>query len=231
MTLTDRILDLKRQGTPDYEIEMRLRNEGVSPMEINDAMNQSKIKEAVSGEGNYSKKGMVPSIMGGSEEEEKRQEEPEEEDTYTPSPAPSQNQTYSDYSAQEPGQSPYPPYYSDSSSEEEYYEETPSEENYENNPQNYPMNSETIIEVAEQVFFEKVKKIEEDLKKLKEFMTVSAPAIEDIDERLKRIEKNFDKMQIAILDRVGSFGKNIDSLKKEVEMVEDSFEKLNRNKK
>ena len=45
------------------------------------------------------------------------------------------------------------------------------------------------------------------------------------------MERQFDKMQIAILERVGSFGKNVDSLRKEVEMVEDSFEKLNRNKK
>jgi len=45
------------------------------------------------------------------------------------------------------------------------------------------------------------------------------------------MERQFDKMQIAILERVGQFGKNLDSVKKEIEMVEDSFEKLNKSKK
>ena len=49
--------------------------------------------------------------------------------------------------------------------------------------------------------------------------------------RLKRIEKNFDKMQIAILDEIGSIGKNIHSLKKEVGMIENSFEKVMKHKK
>mgnify|MGYP001590738012 FL=1 len=62
--------------------------------------------------------------------------------------------------------------------------------------------------------------------KLNEFQTLAQTRIENISERLKRIETSFDALQLAILDRVGSYGKNIDFVKKEIEMVEDSFSKL-----
>lgn len=236
MTLIDRITELKKQGIPDSEIEVRLRNEGISPMDISDAMNQSKIKEAVAGEGDYSTKGMTPSMMGDEEQEAAS----EDEDVYNPAPAPYQNyapqqaapQEYQDYMPRGAN----PSYYQDQGAPdqdgaEEYYEDGYQNQDGGYGAQSYSMNSETMIEVAEQVFSEKIKKIEEDLGQLKEFKVIYSPRIDDIDERLKRVEKNFDKMQIAILDRVGSFGRSIDSVKKEVEMVEDSFEKMNQKKK
>ena len=219
MTLTQRVSEMKKRGLSEMSIEEKLKEEGISPLEINDAMNQSKIKEAVEGEGNFSRQGMVPSIMGEDSGET-------DEEAYAPSPEPEDSDDYQNYSSQERAD----PYDSDEETAEEYSSLPEGDVNPYGAP-SYAMNSETMIEVAEQVFSEKIKKAEDDLKKLKEFMAISAPAVEDLDERLKRIEKNFDKMQIAILERVGSFGKNIDSLKKEVEMVEDSFEKLNKNKK
>ncbi len=231
MALVDRITDLKRQGLPDSEIEIRFRNEGISPMEINDAMNQAKIKEAVAGEGDYSTKGMTPSMMGDEEQEANSGDEevysPTPPSAYAASPSPKQGNDYRNYAYQENQNGNYPQY-PDSGDQEEYYED-----GYQNDSgynQGYSMNSETMIEVAEQVFSEKMKKIEDDLKVLKEFRTIYSPRIDDINERLKRIERSFDKMQMAILDRVGSFGHSIDSVKKEVEMVEDSFEKMNKER-
>ncbi|MCR4327346.1 MAG: hypothetical protein NUV46_02075 [Nanoarchaeota archaeon] len=224
MTTLEKVLELKKMGIPESEIQIRLKNEGVSPMEINDAMNQSKIKEAVSGEREYSRIGMVPSIMGGAQDEENNSEN---EETYSPAPSPNEGSPESPQMRR----NEYPGYardYEEEPAEEEYYQEN-SVEGYE--PGSGRVDSETMIEVAEQVFFEKIKDIEKELRNLKEFKTISAPIIEDLNERIKRIEKNFDKMQIAILEKVGSFGRNIDSLKKEVEMVEDSFEKMNKNKK
>ncbi|PIN71381.1 hypothetical protein CO153_01550 [Candidatus Pacearchaeota archaeon CG_4_9_14_3_um_filter_30_11] len=218
MTILERILELKKTGIPDSEITKRLKNEGIHPMDISDAMNQSKIKEAVSGETGYSTQGMVPSIMGG----ESYENESSQEGTYSPSSSPKESEDYQDYSSQESES------YQNSYPEEEY------EDNYAPNEFSgggIAMSSETMIEVAEQVFSEKIKKIETDLKLVKEFKTLALPAIKDFDERLKRMERQFDKMQIAILERVGQFGKNLDSVKKEIEMVEDSFEKLNKSKK
>ena len=216
MTVLEKVLELKKEGIPEIETIAKLKNEGISPMEINDAINQSKIKEAVSGEQENSTKGMVPSIMEQGEEKTK-------EETYTPSPAQSSEENYQDYAYQENQETEnYPP------QSEEYYEEDPQGVSQE---EGIEIDSETMIEVAEQVFSEKIKKIEEDLRNLKEFKIIASPNLKDLEERIKRIEKNFDKMQIAILERVGSFGRNVNSLKKEIGMVEDSFEKMNRDRK
>ncbi len=218
MTTLEKIQEFKKNRVPEAEIVTKLKEDGISLLDISNAMNQSKIKEAVTGEMETSTEGMVPSIMG--ERPPETEKAPQgEEGAYTPSPSPVREDTYQDYSAQENqgmGQQ--------GEIQEEYYE---NESPQEYGPQGgYGMSSETMIEVAEQVFFEKIKKIEEKVSVLREFKSLSEPLIESMDERLKRIEKNFDKMQIAILDRVGSFGKNIDSLRKEVEMVEDSFGKV-----
>jgi len=216
MTTLERVLELKKTGITDSEITRRLKGEEVPPMEISDAMNQSKIKEAVSGEMGSSTKGMVPSIMGGQSYEET----PHEEGEYVPSSSPEEEENYQNYSAQEEDN------YENDTGGEEFYEENPQEGEYSGG--GYAMSSETMIEVAEQVFSEKMKKIELDLRALKEFKTLASPELRDIEERLKRMEKQFDKMQIAILERIGEFGKNIDSVKREIEMVEDSFEKMNK---
>jgi len=226
MTTLEKVLQLKKEGIPDAEIVKKLKNEGTPPMEISDAMNQSKIKEAVSGEKENSTKGMTPSIMGNESEEENNSSN--KEDLYTPSPAPQENEDYSNYSSQE-----------NYSSNENYSsdENYPSDEYYSqdyspgSSQGGYSMSPETMIEVAEQVFSEKMKSFENSVRNLKEFKAISSPQIKDLDERLRRIEKQFDKMQIAILERVGEFGRKVDSVKKEIEMVEDSFEKLNRKRK
>jgi hypothetical protein len=160
---------------------------------------------------------------------------------YTPQPAPSQqgysqqnyppeenyysNQQYSNsnaYSPQEPPQN-YPPeedYYS-----QDYSPQGQSYDEYEGYAQPYE-STDTIIEISEQVFSEKSKELEDQIKELTEFKRIYEQRINDMNERLKRIEKYFDKMQLAIMEKVTLFGKNIDNLQKEVNMVEDSFSKV-----
>ena len=40
------------------------------------------------------------------------------------------------------------------------------------------------------------------------------------------MEKLFDQMQMSIIEKVSSYGKGLDFLKKEINMVEDSFSKM-----
>jgi len=49
MATLDRVLQLQSQGMQDTDIIRILREEGISPVEINDSLNQAKIKVAVSG--------------------------------------------------------------------------------------------------------------------------------------------------------------------------------------
>jgi len=49
MGVLDKIIELKNQGRSDAEIIQALREQGISPKEINDALSQSQIKSAIGG--------------------------------------------------------------------------------------------------------------------------------------------------------------------------------------
>ena len=236
MGTLEKVTELKKQGVSDEKIISQLKEEGINPMEINDSLEQEKIKKAV-GEENKEEatKDMQPSIMQSTSEEESSNQkntnphQPPVQQEYQPQAPmnqeylPQQNQNYS---PQEPQQ-----YYPEDTNQDYAYEEVyPEDSRYQENAYSSGTNTETIIEIAEQVFSEKMKDLEKELRSLKEFKTIYKSKIDEIEERTKRIEKMFDKMQIAILDKVGSFSKNINSLQKEVEMVEDSITKLNKKK-
>ncbi len=40
------------------------------------------------------------------------------------------------------------------------------------------------------------------------------------------MESIIDKLQISILDKIGNYGKDIQGIKKEMEMIEESFTKV-----
>ena len=82
-----------------------------------------------------------------------------------------------------------------------------------------------MIEIAEQVFAEKMRKMQKQLEDLNEFKTLAETKLTNTTNRLKRIESTIDKLQIAILEKVGSYGRGLDSIKKEMSMMQDSFSK------
>ncbi len=48
MATLDKVIQMQQEGRSDTEIMAGLQNEGISPAEINNAINQAKIKNAVS---------------------------------------------------------------------------------------------------------------------------------------------------------------------------------------
>ena len=107
--------------------------------------------------------------------------------------------------------------------QQEYYPQQGYEESYQPGG---GTDTSTIIEVAEQVFAEKTQKMQKQLKEVSEFKVLAESKLDSISERLKRIENMMDKLQIEILERVGSFGKNLDSARKEMDMMQNSFAKV-----
>ncbi|MCK5604366.1 hypothetical protein KAR91_20925, partial [Candidatus Pacearchaeota archaeon] len=95
----------------------------------------------------------------------------------------------------------------------------------------YGGETDTIIEVAEQVFIEKSKKMKKQISENNEFRALAGSKIEDISNRLKRIESSMDKLQSAILEKVGEYGNGLQSIKKEMDMMQDSFKKVVGGKK
>jgi len=86
--------------------------------------------------------------------------------------------------------------------------------------------TETLIEISEQVFEEKTKKIQKQLEDLNEIKVLSQTKMENFSERLKRVESTLDSLQSAILEKVGSYGNTLESIKKEMSMMQDSFGKI-----
>src|SRR3989344_4434137 len=193
MGVLDQVTQMKNQGISENEIVDKLREQGVSPKEINNALSQAQIKEAVAGE-------EEPSAGGYSYETPPK-------GIYTPQIRETSNIPKEDfYAAPEQTQQEYVP----QPAQQEYYQpETYPEYSYQNTAYQHGMiestDSDTTIEIAEQVFSEK---------------------IEIISERLKRIETIIDKLQITILEKVGSYGKGLENAQNELSMVQDSFRKI-----
>ncbi|MBW6442625.1 hypothetical protein K0A97_02480 [Patescibacteria group bacterium] len=296
MGALEQVINLKRNGFSENEIAMRLGEQGFYPQQINDALNQARIKEAVSSgaemEMGVGQEGMEQSVGTGLEESyaptshTTNAEIPDE--SLTP-PQPSSRfgpgafkgpmrrdyserdipwpereggddyaQDYGsegDYDYPENQEQGYPESNYPSNEQSSDYEEYPEDyENYsqqdyppqdyegggeetgEYSPQSYeyqeyPQGSsvgdtDITIEIAEQVFLDKSKKIQEQLDKLNEFKTTTQTKVDNISDRLKRIEANIDSLQSEILERVGAYGRGLDGVKQEMSMMQDSFGKV-----
>jgi hypothetical protein len=198
MGALEKVIQLKNAGWGDDQIINNLQQQGISPNEINNALSQAEIKNAVSGDEmelptpnqNYSQQRMPMTREMQEPQGEYNQEVPQ----------------------QEYGQ-------------EEYY----PQENYQQGYSGESFDADTIIEIAEQVIENKTKKIENHIEELNEFKTLTKTKVDNIDERLKKIESMIDKLQITILEKIGSYGQNIGEIKKEMSMMQDSFGKMINN--
>lgn len=220
MALVNEIIQMRSKGIPEEEIIKKLQEEGFSPLEIKKALEQSKIKEEIgkiSGEQSSQEIiGMQPSIMEEKNSQASQyapQPSPQYEE-YTPAPSPS----YPTYQYQESQ-----PYYSSQYPYQEYsYYQT-----YEQPYQQYQSQStEMITELTEQIVEEKINEIRKKILELFSFKTLLEKKVENIDERLKKIENMFQELQLKILDKVSSYSQNLDIIKKEMEMMQDSFSKI-----
>ena len=104
------------------------------------------------------------------------------------------------------------------------------QEDYSQEEYDYPpttgVDANSIIEISEQVFSEKIKGIRKDIDSFNEFKNLSQIKIDNLNERLKRMETVFDKLQITILEKIGSYGQNLETIRKEMEMMQNSFSKI-----
>jgi hypothetical protein len=209
MGILEQVTNLKKQGVPDDKIVSDLSQQGISPNEISNALKQAEIKNAVSGYGQDEE--MYPSIM------------PSEE---TPVPEPQayepQENYYQPQEGNYPPQETYAPQTQQYSPAQEQY--LPQEQTYSNYQPN--SNADLIMEIADQVASEKIKKTQKLAESSSEATILLQNKFENLSNRLKKIETIIDKLQIAILEKVGSYGNNLENIKKEMSMMQDSFSKM-----
>ena len=196
MGVLDQVVQLKNQGADDDQIAQMLTGQGIPPKQIYDAINQSKIKNAINKD---MEEGNQPSIT---------------EQGVVPIQQLEQNysQNYNQQEYDQGQNQGYAPQYQEMSPQEGY-------------DPNSGGDSNLMIELAEQVFSEKIKKIQKQMDELNELKTLMQVKVDNLDQSVKRIENVLDKLQISILDKVGSYGQNLESIKKEMNMMQETFSK------
>ena len=231
MGILDQVTQLKNQGISETEINTRLREQGASPKEINDAINQSKIKNAVSNE--PIEQEMQSSIMEKPPtppkpsyiQDNNAEKEPTQEDLYVPQPSgettqeprPPKIQEFNEQETYDPTRQQQPPPMQEFYPQEGYGDYVEYSSN---------TNTDTMLQISEQVFSEKIKKFQKQLNDLTEFKNLAQVKLENMSSRLKRIEASFDQLQSGILQKIGSYGKSLEVNKKEMDMMQDSFRKM-----
>ncbi len=234
MSVLDQVAQMRRAGKSDEEIisDLRSQNPKISPREISEALNHAQIKNAVSdayseGSENFNDL-QVPSPQG-PQPPATDQSNNFEQGTYNPS----QPQNYdSGYGQQNYGSQPYgnqsqqynPDQYAP---QQEYYQPQSQDYGQGYDQQGYAPStgSDTMVEISEQVFEDKIRNIMKKIDSFEEFKALAQTKLEHLGDRLKRIESVMDKLQAAILEKIGSYGSDLGSIKKEMSMMQDSFSK------
>ena len=234
MKVNEAITEMRKRGYEDNEISKILQEQGISPREINDALSQSKIKQAVSeGEGNEEQttavsesednEGMMPSL---SDSEEISQEETQEE---APEAMPDNNQPQA--VPQAPINEQYPSY-----PQENYGNPVPTpyagDYGYNDMNQGYEegysgaINTDTISEIVEQNISEKITKVMNVLTALSESKVLLSTKQDKMEERLSRIESIIDELQMTLIRKAGQQEENIEDIKTEMEDMREGFQKV-----
>lgn len=230
MSVIDEIRKMKSSGQTDQEIINSLSRQGISDREISEAISQADIKQAVSGgrqqnfgqqfddgeQGIYE----TPSYQG----EQNSIQQQSYEGMQPSMAAGEQVGGYQDYGATGgvyPAEQSVQGYggtnYNASYPEYQQYQEG--------------MSSDVITEIAEQIVSERMAQTRESMERILDFRTVAEAKIEGLNERLRRIEKIIDTLQLSILEKVGEYVGDVKNLKNELIETQKSFNAVHREKK
>jgi hypothetical protein len=240
MGAIDEARKMIQSGRSDQETIGALLGQGFSMAEISDALSQAKIKEAVGGEisdssemtheaqGNDMQR-MQPSLLAAERAEQVQQEEQGSEEQAPDSPsevaygsAPATTESYQQPSYQQQAyqqapQAQYPEY------QQEEYSQQPQYPQY---SQYQSSSSDITSEIAEQVLAEKLAPLRNKIESILDLKSSLVSKIESLDERLKRIEKILDRLQLSILQRVGEYITNVEDVKKELVETQKTFKSM-----
>ncbi len=93
-------------------------------------------------------------------------------------------------------------------------------------PYQEAISSDVITEVAEQVVVDKLSALNSKIEQAIELGNVSDARLKNFEERIERIEKIFDKLQLSILQRVAEYVDDVKILKTELQETQKSFKSI-----
>jgi hypothetical protein len=195
---------MQSQGMDEQSIIVAMQGKGVSYRDISDALSQSKIKAAVTGQYNENldsgyietnstpqvqSEGMQASIMQNPQNQYEEQFPAYDQNAHVQQPG-------QDYSR---GNSDYIP---------------------------ASLSSDTITEISEQIVSEKLTDVRKKMEKIISSKNELDARTDSIEERLKRIEKIIDTLQTSVLRKVGDYVTNVDDIKKELVETQKTIGKV-----
>jgi len=237
MVTLDKVIEMQKQGVSDADISTQLQNEGIPAAEINDSLNQAKIKNAVS-----PPEGTPQAQMPGQEMQASIMQNPPAGQPPTaqpPATQPPAQPMAQEISEQPPmGQPPapampapeiYPPQGQEAPGvqpQDDYYTQTPQAYGQDYYAPQSGMDTETISEIAEQVVTEKLNEFKKKTGDIVSFRNTTEDKVNDIDDRLKRIESTIDKLQQAIIGKIGEFGESNAMIHKDLDNLHGTVSNL-----
>lgn len=217
----DEIQKMQDDGMSDEQIRDSLKRRGVTSGEIENALSQSQIKNAVAQGGSFQEYGVQEqegNLAGGEYSAPTQGYEGMEQSMLSQSGG-----TEQVYPQQELSQEGYS---ASGYSGVDAYTGYPSYQPYQE-----MMSSDIITEISEQVVNEKLSNVQDKLEKALDFRTVAETKLNALDERLKRIEKILDRLQLSILQKVGEYVTDVKDIKKELEENRKSFKAVQQSGK
>jgi len=216
MALLERITSMKQQGLSEPQIINNLQQEGISYSQINEAFSQSKIKSAIAGNTSEDET-LQQSVMSDATGNQTVGTPESMSQPGYDSPTPQYPQGYD----QQYQQQNYPP---QQYSPEQYAYSQPATEQ-----QGYYQQSidlETIRDISRQETDEAVKKIKEQLNSLEKMKIEMRFEMQDIENRLLRVESVINELQSAIIKKIGEYGTSISNISNEIRATQNSFAKI-----
>jgi len=220
MALVEKINSLRQSGMRDSQIINSLREEGFSPMEISDGLSQANIKSAISGEQTSEENAeLQPSIMSAAESEQTVGTPESMSAPKYPQAQETPQYAQEQYSAEQYGYSPEQ--YPQAQMQAEQYGYPAQQEYYQQG-----IDLETVRDIARQETEEAVRKLREQISSIEKIKTDIKFEIQDMENRVARIESVINELQSAIIRKMGDYGSAISSISQEIKATQNAFSKM-----
>jgi len=214
MALLEQINKLKQAGQSDNQIATSLKEQGYPLAQISEALSQSKIKSAIydSQQGSEDPEQMQSSIM--TQQNQQVMTVPQQS-----AETGMQNQT-AEMAQQYP--ETYPGY------NQQYSQEYAPQESYQGQESYYSqvIDRETVRDISRQEAEEIVKKIRSEVESLTKIKTDMNFEIQNMDNRLTRIESVIQDLQSAIIHKMGEYGESIQGISQDLQATQEAFSKM-----
>lgn len=105
-------------------------------------------------------------------------------------------------------------------------------EGYAQGQGNYPsyasqgVSSEMVVEIVDQAVSDKLSSLNKSISSLASLKDDFEMQVKEMDSRIKKLEENMEKLQHAIIGKIGEYGKDMKNVHTEMSAMQESFSKM-----